>query len=96
MVNFWFCGRRIELLDGDGLVQMMPFHSSAIFRNCYQSVPLNSERIRNGSKKIDLEYFFTISYYMLVKHTWHVHNVSYYVCCLLILISEDHFYKREL
>ena len=49
-----FCGRHFGFPGGTRVAKNVPFCSPIIFRKSRQSVPLNSERFRNGSKNIGL------------------------------------------
>ena len=49
-----FCGRHFGSPGGNIVAKIVPFYSQNIFRKSHQSVPLNSERFRNGSEKIGL------------------------------------------
>ena len=49
-----FCGRHFGFPGRTGVAKNVPFCSPIIFRKSHQSVPLNSERVRNGSEKIGL------------------------------------------
>jgi hypothetical protein len=54
-----FCGRPLGSQGGNIVAKNMPFCSQNIFRKSHQSVPLKSERFRNGSEKIGLGGNFT-------------------------------------
>ena len=49
-----FGGRHFGISGGSGVAKNAPFCSPIIFRKSHQSVPVNSERFRNGSEKIGL------------------------------------------
>ena len=49
-----FGGRHFGIPGRTGIAKNVPFCSPIIFRKSHQSVPVNSERFRNGSEKIGL------------------------------------------
>jgi hypothetical protein len=49
-----FCGRHFGSPGGNIVAKMVPFYRQNISSKSRQSVPLNSERFRNGSEKIGL------------------------------------------
>jgi len=52
MFIFLFCGRLIEILDGDEYARIVHFHSPDNFGKSHKSFSVYSKRFRNGSEKI--------------------------------------------